>query len=111
MMKQLLKLATLAVLCGATLSSRQLYVLNAPAWGDSEKAAVANAGGSLTFVHTATGIAFAKSGNPNFSQELLATGLFSAAAADMMVQWQPPLKTGDFVEAAVTPGNETFWNA
>jgi subtilisin family serine protease len=105
-----LQLIVIAALAGALAFAQKPYVLEAANWGANQRSAVASAGGELTFVHAGTGIALARSANPNFAQELLATRLFRSAAEDIDIQWQPPVREGGVVEAAVTPANETFWN-
>lgn len=90
------------------------YVLMADQWGVVQDAAVAVAGGTVTFSHSQTGIGVATSGAPGFLKRVLASGAISRGAEDMMVQWQPPVREGDLIEAALAPNDETFakmqWN-
>ncbi len=86
------------------------YVLMANEWGVAQDAAVAVAGGTVTFSHSPTGIGIATSGSPGFLKRVLAGGAIARGAEDMIVQWQPPVREGDMIEAAVTPGDETFIN-
>jgi lantibiotic leader peptide-processing serine protease len=86
------------------------YVLMASHWGTAQDAAVAAAGGTVTFSHSQTGIGMATSEAPGFLKRVLASRAISRGAEDMMIQWQPPVREGDMIEAAVTPGDETFIN-
>ena len=91
--------------------SVQTYVLTtAGEWGVMQDAAVATSGGTVSFSHRQTGIGIVTSGNPSFLKRALATGAFDRGAKDMSVVWQPPTREGDMIEAAVTPGDETFVN-
>lgn len=94
----------------AGAQSIKTYVLMADTWGAAQDVAVMKSGGEVTFSHIGSGIGIALSGNPDFLKRALATGAFAQGAEDMIVQWQPPTKEGDVVEAAVTPGDETFIN-
>jgi lantibiotic leader peptide-processing serine protease len=94
----------------AGAQSFQTYVLTANTWGPAQDAAVAAAGGSVTFSHRKTGIGVATSASPDFLNLAMGTGAFKTGAKDMMVQWQPPVRQGELIEAAVTPEDETFIN-
>lgn len=87
------------------------YLLTAPHWGKKQDAAVASAGGTITWSHEKAGIASVSSDNPGFLAQASGDKAFKSAALDMMVQWQDP----DFIEQGhITPGDETFfplqWN-
>ena len=87
------------------------FVLTASHWGKKQDAAVAAAGGTVTWSHGRTGIAAVSSDNPDFLAQVSGDKAFKSAAVDMMVQWQDP----DFIEQGhITPGDETFfflqWN-
>jgi len=86
------------------------YVFTANTWGPAQDAAVAAAGGSVTFSHRKCGIGIASSAAPNFLDLAMASGAFKTGAKDMLVEWQPPTREGEVIEAAVTPGDETFIN-
>jgi subtilisin family serine protease len=90
--------------------SFQTYVLTANQWGAEQDAAVATAGGIVSFSHGKTGIGVVTSPYPDFLSRALATKAFRTGAQDMIVQWQPPVPEGGLIEAAVTPGDETFVN-
>lgn len=86
------------------------YVLTAGAWGAAQDAAVMKAGGEVAFSHAAAGIGTARSGNPDFLKRALASKAFTGGAKDVTIRWQPPTREGGAIEAAVTPGDETFIN-
>lgn len=86
------------------------YVLTAGQWGDEQTAAVAAAGGVVTYSHRQTGIAVVSSSAPDFLERALASGKFSDATADQVVQWQIPTPTVELSANVVTPGDETFIN-
>lgn len=92
----------------ATQASAATYVLTAGKWGAAQNAAVAAAGGSVTFVHAGTGIAVVESDSAAFLSNASATRAFASASQDFEVEWQPQVRTLDAGEAAVTPGDETF---
>lgn len=95
----------------AVAQAVETYVLTAPAWGVEQDAAVFRAGGSVTFSHAKCGVGVAVSGLPGFLDQAMASGAFATGAKDIRVPWQPPTRQGDLIEAAVTPGDETFVNA
>lgn len=94
----------------AGAQSFETYVFTANAWGPEQDAAVAAAGGNVTFSHRKSGIGIASSASPDFLSLAMASGAFKTGAQDMMVGWQPPTREGGMIEAAVTPGDETFVN-
>ncbi len=95
----------------ASAQSFKTYVLTAAKWSAEQDAAVAAAGGTVTFSHGKTGIGVATSPYPDFLKRVLATKAIQAGAEDMMIEWQPPIPEGGIVEAAVTPGDETYAHA
>lgn len=98
----------------AGAQSAKTFVMTANRWGAAQDAAVAAAGGAVTFSHGESGIGVAVSAEPGFLKQALASGAFAGGAEDMMVDWQPLVHEGEMIEAAITPGNETFvhsqWN-
>jgi subtilisin family serine protease len=94
----------------ASAQSFKTYVLTAAKWSAEQDAAVAAAGGTVTFSHGKTGIGVATSPYPDFLKRVLATKAIQTGAEDMMIEWQPPFPEGGIIEAAVTPGDETFIN-
>jgi subtilisin family serine protease len=90
--------------------SFQTYVLMANKWNAEQDAAVAASGGTVSFRHGKTGIGVVTSPYSDFLSRALATKAFQTGAQDMIVQWQPPVPEGGVIEAAVTPGDETFVN-
>ena len=90
--------------------AQRSYVLQAGTWGSAQNSAVAAADGIVTFSHGKTGIGVVTSGAPDFLQRALASRAFTGGAEDVQVQWQPPTRTIDIGEQAVTPGDETFIN-
>lgn len=90
--------------------AQRSYVLQAGTWGSAQNSAVAAADGIVTFSHGKTGIGVVTSGAPDFLQRALASRAFSGGAEDVQVQWQPPTRTIDIGQQAVTPGDETFIN-
>ena len=85
------------------------YVLNANQWGSSQNAAVARAGGTVTFSHSGAGVAVVESGNPNFLSVAMAGGAIQGGALDRVVQWTDPI-TMDLDQSAVNPTNDTFYS-
>ncbi len=96
---------------GAEAQGVRSYVLTAAQWGARQDAAVFAAGGSVTFSHGPSGVAVAQSAFPDFLGRALASKAFTGVSEDAVLQWQPPVHETDFVEADVTPGDETFVNA
>jgi subtilisin family serine protease len=92
----------------ATQASAASYVLTAGKWGAAQNAAVAAAGGTVTFVHADTGIAVVESESTAFLFKASAARAFTSASQDFDVEWQPQVQTFDAGETAVTPGDETF---
>ena len=72
--------------------------------------AVLMAGGTVSFRHAGTGLVMASSENAAFAKQVMASGVFSSATPDRIVQWTPDAHFQDLGEAAVDPSDETFWN-
>jgi len=89
--------------------AEKTYVLSAANWGVEQTAAVADAGGVVTFSHQ-TGFALVTSSAPDFLERAQASNKFSDVAADLMVKWQEPIQSVELNENAVTPDDETFIN-
>lgn len=98
----------------ADLTAAGSYLLTASKWSGKQTKAVQKAGGSVLWSHGKTGIGVATSQRPDFLEKVMASGAFRDGGADVMVQWQPPVRAQRFAEATVTPGDETFfafqWN-
>src|ERR1041385_7932932 len=88
----------------------QNYVLTATQWDAKQDLAVRNAGGTVSYSNKKGGFATVSSANPDFLNQVLASGAISTGAADQVVQWQPPVHEVALDEQAVTPGDETFIN-
>jgi subtilisin family serine protease len=84
------------------------YVLMASKWGSAQSAAVAAAGGSVTFAHGKAGIGGVRSDNPAFLEQVMASGAFQQGSPDVAVQWQQPTPE---VQAVSIGSDETFFNA
>jgi subtilisin family serine protease len=80
----------LGLLAAAAAFSAQAgsYVLQAPAWGTAQKAAVEAAGGSVSYSH-ASGLAVVSSYAPDFLARVLASGAVASGAADVALQQAP----------------------
>jgi lantibiotic leader peptide-processing serine protease len=86
------------------------YVISSGSWGPEQAAAVAAAGGTVNYAHR-SGFASVSSDAADFAARMKASGKVSAVDADLAVQWQMPTTQVELDEMAVTPANETFWNA
>jgi len=92
-------------------ATEQTYVLMAAGqWGGEKDAAVSAAGGVVTFRHLESGIGIVASSAPDFPDRARASNQFTEVTPDQVVQWQPHTQTVELNEAAVTPGDETFFN-
>ena len=103
--------STLSAACLLTCSAQAAeYVLQAPSWGASQIAAVATAGGSVRFSHP-EGLALASSDRADFLSAVLSGGAVTSGAADMVVEFTPPLRTVEFgpVEAAGPPVTDALF--
>jgi len=99
------------VLAVASLASAEprTYVVSAARWGAAQEAAVAAAGGRVSFQHDGAGLAVVTSDNADFAAALSASGAVQRVDEDMVVQWQQPTNTVELDEAAVNPNNDTFY--
>ena len=111
-MKKMILLVAVAVLAATTAEAAPKYfVLEAKGpLAQGHLNAVLLAGGTIDFQHAGTGLVMASSENAAFAKLAMASGFFSSATPDMVVQWTPDVHPQGLVEAAITPGNETFWN-
>ena len=85
------------------------YVLMSGNWTSAQTAAVQAAGGTVLFSHGKSGLGMASSDAPDFLARINASGAFNHAAADEMVQWQPPITDYSIEETAINPANDTFF--
>ena len=97
--------AALALALSPVVANAADYVLTGSKWGAKQTAAVAAAGGTVSFSHGKSGIGVAVSDNPQFLEQAMASGAFQKGSLDVAVQWQMPT----VVEQAVNPGNDTFY--
>jgi subtilisin family serine protease len=106
---------SLSVVFGSPLSAsaeqaEKTYILTAGKWGKQQNTAAIMAGGTVTFSHGETGVGIVVSSVPDFLEKALASHAFTDGAEDMLIQWQPPTEVVKFDDAAVTPGDETFFS-
>jgi subtilisin family serine protease len=94
----------------AVAAAGKSYILTVGQWGAKQDAAVFRSGGTVTFSHGKCGVAVVESDAPDFLALALAQNAFTSVAEDRIVQWQSPVRESDVIEAAVTPGDETFVN-
>lgn len=85
------------------------YVLMSGNWTSAQTAAVQAAGGTLLFSHGKSGIGVASSEAPDFLARVKASGQFSHAAADKMVQWQHPVADYAVEENAINPSDDALY--
>lgn len=85
------------------------YVLMSGTWTSAQTAAVQAAGGTLLFSHGKSGIGVAASEAPDFLARVKASGQFSHAAADKMVQWQHPVADYAIEENAINPSDDALY--
>ncbi len=95
----------------AAPTGNQDYVLSAGSWGVAQETAVNTAGGVVRYSHGQAGLAVVSSANPDFLNQVMASGVIGYGAPDQMVQWQMPVTEVTLEESVVTPGDETFINA
>ena len=82
------------------------FLLTANNWGKAQDDAVADAGGTVVWSHSGTGIASVTSDDPDFLERVSDDKAFTGAAEDMMVQWQDP----SLIEQGhITPGDEPLF--
>lgn len=84
------------------------YVLQSTQWGSAQTAAVAKAGGTVTFSNQAAGIAVAASDNPGFLAAALAGGAITSGAPDRVIEWTQPLPY-EAVPDSIDPSDDTFF--
>jgi lantibiotic leader peptide-processing serine protease len=108
MKKLIVSMAMAAVASGAAAEPRT-FIVSAAKWGAAQNAAVAAAGGQVSFQHDGAGLAVVTSENADFAASLKASGAVQSVDEDMMVQWQAPMHTVDIDESAVNPSNDTFY--
>lgn len=89
-------------------ASAASYVLTAGKWGAAQNAAVAAAGGTVTFVHAGTGIAVVESESTAFLSNASASRAFTSASQDFEVEWHPQVQTVDASSILVDPSNDTY---
>jgi subtilisin family serine protease len=105
-----IKLAVAGVFAASAVTANAAtYVLHAPAWGAKQDAAVAKAGGTVTFSHDGAGVAIVESGNPGFLAAALAGGAITGGAQDMVVQWTAPMPT-EALPDAINPMDDRFYS-
>jgi lantibiotic leader peptide-processing serine protease len=102
-------LVVVVALASMASASATDYVLMSGNWTSAQTAAVQAAGGTVLFSHGKSGIGVASSTAPDFLARVKASGVFSQAAADEMVQWQPPILDYSVEETAINPTNDTFY--
>ncbi len=102
--------STLAAACLLACSAHAAdYVLQAPAWGASQNAAVAAAGGSVRFSH-ATGLAVVTSENAAFLANVLRGGAVTSGAADQVLTMAPVRVVESGIDAEALPAvTDTFF--
>lgn len=100
----------LLLLVFAVRLSAANYVLVADRWERPQSAAVAEAGGVVSFAHRSTGIGTASSDDPLFAARLEASGAFRVITEDVKVRWRSGVREAELTATPVTPENETFWN-
>jgi len=83
------------------------FVVSSHGWGKKQEKIVTKLGGTVTFVHKATGVAFVESDDLNFANNALKNKLFNLAFADEFVQWQKPGK--NITADAIDPYLEYFY--
>ena len=85
------------------------YILTAGKWGRFQDTAAIRAGGTVIFSHKDSGIGIVIASAPDFLENALASRAFTDGAEDMRIAWQPPTEVVQFDQAAMTPGDETFF--
>jgi subtilisin family serine protease len=102
-------LVAAVALASVASASAADYVLMSGTWTSAQTAAVQAAGGTILFSHGKSGIGVATSTAPDFLGRVKASGLFSHAAADQMVQWQHPVKDYALEEQAINPNDDPLF--
>lgn len=103
--------ATVLALAVGTLAAAEpkTYVVSAARWGAAQNAAVAAAGGQVSFQHDGAGLAVVTSENPDFATALAASNAVQSVDEDMTVQWQEPTNFVELDETVVNPNNDTYY--
>ena len=101
--------SALTVVGSSTAFAQQQYVLTASSWGPAQNAAVASAGGTVTFAHAGAGVAVVQSSAPNFLGRVRASRAVTTADADVVIRWQPDVTNISVEETAIDPTNDTFY--
>ena len=105
-----IKIAVAGVFAASTVAANAAtYVLHAPAWGAKQEAAVAKAGGTVSYSHDGAGVAVVESSNPGFMKAVLAGGAITGGAQDMVVQWTAPMPT-EALPDAINPMDDRFYS-
>ena len=87
------------------------YVVTASSWGSKQADAVANAGGSVRFSHSAAGIAIVDSSSATFLADVVKDRAIQTADRDVLVQWVKPSRLIEIhANVAQIGDTETFWN-
>ena len=111
MKKRLLVAMIAAFASTAGWAAPKVYILQVrDSLAERHVDAVVSAGGTIRLLHAGAGLVIAGSENATFAAQVTASGLFLTANPDRLVQWTPSVHPQDFGEAAITPGDETFWN-
>lgn len=92
----------------ATGAHAATYVLHAPNWGARQAAAVAAAGGTVTFSHDGAGVAIVESANPDFLASARASGAIAGGALDRAVEWAEPMPNVALPDA-INPLDDRFF--
>lgn len=108
-MKKLIVSMAMAAVASGAAAEPKTFVVSAAKWGAAQNAAVAAAGGQVSFQHDGAGLAVVTSENADFAAALKASGAVQSVDEDMMVQWQAPMYTIDIDESAVNPGDDRFY--
>ena len=107
---RVIKLAVAGLFAASAVTAHAAtYVLHANAWGSNQDAAVAKAGGTVTFSHDGAGVAIVESGNPDFLAAALAGGAIAGGARDMVVEWTDPMPT-EALPDSINPADDTFFS-
>jgi len=105
-----IKLAVAGVFAASAVTANSAtFVLHAPAWGAKQDAAVAKAGGTVTFSHDGAGVAVVESPNPGFLKAALAGGAITGGAEDIVVAWNDPTMPIEALPEAVNPSDDTLF--
>lgn len=84
------------------------YVVTAPKWGKAQAAAIAAAGGTITYAH-ASGFARVSSDSPDFLARASASAAFTDVVGDRFVQWRTAEQSFPLDAATVTATDESYW--